>query len=235
MRFPLVLVGALSLLLPPPMPGQVSDPGPNTLTAAEQQDGWKLLFDGLSTHGWRGFRKKQAPPGWAVEDGSLTRVAPAGDLITTRQYRDFELALEWKVSEGGNSGIMYRVTEGSGATYETGPEMQVLDDARHADGRSRVTAAGSAFGLYAAPEGIVRPAGEWNQVRIVARGHHVEHWLNGVKVVEYELESRDWESRVATTKFRRWPAYGRAPKGYVALQDHGDRVWYRSIKIRELR
>jgi hypothetical protein len=130
---------------------------------------------------------------------------------------------------------MYRVTEGSGATYETGPEMQVLDDARHADGRSRLTAAGSAFGLYAAPEGIVRPAGEWNQVRILLRGHHVEHWLNNVKVVEYELESRDWDSRVTASKFRQWPAYGRAPKGHVALQDHGDRVWYRNIKIRELR
>lgn len=235
MRLPLILVGALNLLLPLPMPGQAADPALNTLSAAERQDGWKLLFDGRTTRGWRGFRKKQAPPGWAVEDGSLTRVAPAGDLITTGQYRDFELALEWKVAEGGNSGIMYRVTEGSGATYETGPEMQVLDDARHADGRSRLTAAGSAFGLYAAPEGIVRPAGEWNQVRILLRGHHVEHWLNGVKVVEYELESRDWDSRVTASKFRQWPAYGRAPKGHVALQDHGDRVWYRNIKIRELR
>jgi hypothetical protein len=130
---------------------------------------------------------------------------------------------------------MYRVTEGGGATYETGPEMQVLDDARHPDGRSRLTAAGSDFGLYPAVAGIVKPAGEWNSIRIVVKGHHVEHWMNGVKVVEYELESPDWEARVAGSKFKQWPGYGRAPKGHIALQDHGDRVWYRNIKIRELR
>jgi hypothetical protein len=210
-------------------------PGPNTLTATEQRAGWKLLFDGTTTRGWRGFQKKKVPDGWRVEDGALTLVAPAGDLISENQYRDFELALEWRISEGGNSGIMYRVTEGGEATYETGPEMQVLDDARHPDGKSRLTSAGSAFGLYAAPAGIVKPAGEWNQVRILVHGHHVEHWLNGVKVVEYELQSPGWEARVAASKFRQWPGYGRAPRGYIALQDHGDRVWYRSIRIREIR
>ncbi|HTS87639.1 MAG TPA: DUF1080 domain-containing protein [Gemmatimonadales bacterium] len=207
---------------------------PNTLTAAEKSAGWRLLFDGKTTKGWRGYQKKDVPAGWVVEDGTLTRVASAGDLITLRQYKDFELSLEWKISEGGNSGVMYRVTEGSEETYMTGPEMQVLDDARHPDGKSRLTAAGADYGLYPAPAGIVRPPGEWNQIRIVVRGHHVEHWMNGVKVVEYELESPDWEARVAKSKFKQWPGYGRAPKGHIALQDHGDRVWFRSIKIREL-
>lgn len=234
MRFRFVLPGALLFLSATTAAAQ--DAGSlNTLSAAEKADGWKLLFDGRGTSGWRGYQQKKAPAGWTVEDGALTRVVAGTDLITAKQYRDFELMLEWKISEGGNSGIMYRVTEGPEASYQTGPEMQVLDDARHPDGRDRLTSAGSAYGLYAAPAGVVKPADEWNQVRIVVRGHHVEHWLNGQKVVEYELESRDWERRVAASKFRQWPGYGRAPKGHIALQDHGDRVWYRNIKIRELR
>jgi hypothetical protein len=235
MRFPLLLTGTLALLgVRAAFPQDAGTP-PNVLSAAEKQAGWKLLFDGESLRGWRGYQKKKAPPGWVVEDHALTRVAEAGDLITEKQFKDFELVLEWRISEGGNSGIMFRVAEGAEASYETGPEMQVLDDARHPDGRNRLTSAGSAFGLYAAPAGIVKPAGEWNQVRLLVRGHHVEHWLNGVKVVEYELESPEWESKVAGSKFRQWPGFGRAPKGYIALQDHGDKVWYRSIKIREIR
>jgi hypothetical protein len=241
MRFRLPLAGALALLCAGPATAQ-SAPAtqgtvsvlPNTLTDAERGAGWKLLFDGQSTKGWRGYQKKTVPSGWAVEDGSLTRVSEAGDIITEKQYQDFELELEWKISEGGNSGIMYRVTEGAEETYQTGPEMQVLDDARHPDGRNRLTSAGSDYGLYAAPAGIVKPAGGWNQVRILVQGHHVEHWLNGVKVVDYELESRDWDQKVAASKFKQWPGYGRAPKGHIALQDHGDRVWYRSIKLREI-
>ena len=234
MRYLLVLFGTLALPSTPVFSQQATAPL-NTLSKAEKDAGWRLLFDGQTTAGWRGYQQKKAPAGWAVEDGALTRVAEGADLITAKQYGDFELLLEWKISEGGNSGIMYRVTEGPEAAYQTGPEMQVLDDARHPDGRDRLTSAGSAFGLYAAPAGVVKPADEWNQVRIVVRGHHVEHWLNGQKVVEYELESRDWEKRVAASKFRQWPGYGRAPKGHIALQNHGDRVWYRNIKIRELR
>ena len=195
---------------------------------------WRTLFDGRSLEAWRGFKKDSVPAGWQVVDGALTRVGEAGDLITRDQFGDFELTLEWKVAEGGNSGIMYRVTETADASYETGPEMQVLDDARHKDGQSRLTAAGSAYGLYAAPAGVVKPAGQWNAVRIVVRGNHVEHWLNGTKVVEYELGSPDWEARVQHSKFKQWPGYGRAASGHIALQDHGDRVAYRDIKVRTL-
>jgi hypothetical protein len=206
-----------------------------SLTAAERAEGWRLLFDGRTTEGWRGYKQQTAPDGWQAIDGELTRVAAGGDIITNEQFGDFELALEWKVAEGGNSGIMYRVTEEAGATYETGPEMQVLDDEGHADGKSRLTAAGSLYGLYAAPAGVVKPAGGWNAVRIVARGRHVEHWLNGVKVVECEIGSSDWEAKVAASKFKAWPRFGRAASGHIALQDHGDRVAYRDIRVRSLR
>lgn len=223
------------LFAPPTAAGQnAPDNLPNRLTVEERRDGWQLLFDGQTTKGWRGFKQKVAPRGWVVEQGSLVRVAGGADLITTKQYRNFELALEWKIGSGGNSGIMYRVTEDADASYETGPEMQVLDDAKHPDGASRLTSAGAAYGLYPSPEGVVHPAGEWNRVRILVKGNHVEHWLNDVKVVEYELLSPDWEAKVAASKFSQWKGYGRAPGGYIALQDHGDRVEYRSIRIREL-
>jgi hypothetical protein len=202
--------------------------------AAPREGEWRVLFDGRSLEAWRGFGSSRVPPGWQAVDGALTRVAEAGDLITREEFGSFELALEWNVAEGGNSGILYRVTENAAATYETGPEMQVLDDARHRDGRSRLTAAGAVYGLYPAPAGVVRPAGEWNAVRIVARGNHVEHWLNGRKLVEYEIGSRDWLTRVAASKFRQWPGYGSAGSGHIALQDHGDHVAYRNIRIRPL-
>lgn len=206
---------------------------PNTLTDAERAEGWRLLFDGRTTAGWRGYRKQEMPAGWKVEDGALVRAAEAGDIVTDEQFGDFELSLEWKVAPGGNSGIFYRATESAEAIYESAPEMQVLDDARHPDGRSRLTAAGSLYALYPSPAGVVKPAGEWNRARIIARGPHVEHWLNGVKVAEYELWSPDWEQRVKQSKFAQWPGYGRARAGHVGLQDHGDRVAYRDMKIRE--
>lgn len=212
--------------------GQESAP-PNTLTAAEREAGFELLFDGRSTDGWHAFRG-EGTPGWEVRDGALIRAAPGSDIVTDRVFSDFELRLEWKVEPGGNSGIMYRVPDDVERTFHGGPEMQVLDDARHPNGESRLTAAGACYGLYPAPEGVVRPAGEWNRVRILVDSAHVEHWLNGVKVVEYELWSDDWERRVAESKFSQWPEYGQAREGRIALQDHGHLVRYRSIRIREL-
>jgi hypothetical protein len=196
--------------------------------------GWRSLFDGKTTAGWRGFRQTTIPAGWQVVDGALTRVGQGGDIVSTEKYANFELTLEWKVAPGANSGIMYRVTEDTNFTYYSGPEMQVLDDERHADGKSRLTAAGSDYALYPSPPGVVHTAGEWNAIRLVVNGNHVEHWLNGVKVVEYELGSADWEKRVADSKFKQWPQYGRAKSGYIALQDHGDWVAYRNIKIKVL-
>jgi hypothetical protein len=207
----------------------------NTLTAAEREAGWRLLFDGRTLEGWRGFRQEGLPGGWAVEDGTLARVGEGGDIITEEQFENFELSLEWRVEAAGNSGIFYLASEDADRIFESAPEMQVLDDAGHADGASPLTSAGSNFALHGVPPGVVRPAGEWNQARIVVQDGQVEHWLNGERVVEYELGSEDWARRVAESKFAEWPTYGQARRGHIGLQDHGDPVWFRDIKVRELR
>ena len=206
----------------------------NTLTPAERAAGWRLLFDGRTTNGWRGYESDSMPDGWQVVDGALTRVAQAGDIVTREKFGNFELQLEWNVAPGGNSGIFYRASEDDEAIYWTAPEMQVLDDAAHVDGADRLTSAGALYGLYPATAGVVKPAGEWNQVRIVVDGKHVEHWLNGVKVVECELGSADWEERVQGSKFAPHTRFGKNAQGHIGLQDHGDRVAFRNIKIREL-
>jgi hypothetical protein len=217
----------------PSSPGEVTDPqGPNTLTAAERAAGWRLLFDGVSTTGWRGFRQSTIPAGWRVVDAALTRVSGGGDIITIEQFANFELMLEWQIAPAGNSGIMFRVSEAADATFHTGPEMQVLDNASHPDAGNPLTRAGSCYSLYAPAADVARPAGTWNEVRLVANGAHVEHWLNGVKIVEYEIGSADWIARLSTSSLREFAGYGREPRGHIALQDHGDRVAYRSIKIR---
>ena len=200
-----------------------------------QQSEWRSLFDGRTTSGWRGYQKTELPAGWQVVDGALTRVAAAGDIITTEQFRNFELELEWQVKAKGKSGIFYRATEATPLIYHNAPEYQVLDDAGHADGKSRMTAAGSNYGLHPSPAGHLKPAGEWNRTRIVVDGNHVEHWLNGAKVVEYELHSPEWKQLVASSKFNQWREYAQSPEGHIGLQDHGDRVAYRAIRLRELR
>jgi hypothetical protein len=206
----------------------------NVLSGAECAAGWQLLFDGKTTGGWRGYKSTGIPAGWSVADAALTRTGAGGDIVTADQFANFELSLQWRIGPAGNSGILYRVTEAPDQTYQSGPEMQVLDyrTPRHPDGKFRLTAAGAAYGIYPAPAGIVRPADEWNAARLVVNGSHVEHWLNGAKIVEYELGSPDWVTRVKASKFNEWPTYGRATSGHIALQDHGDRVSFRSIKIR---
>jgi hypothetical protein len=215
-------------------PATPTVPMPNVLAADEAAQGFRLLFDGTTTTGWRGYHRADMPAGWQVREGALVRVASAGDIITREQFANFELRLQWRVQAAGNSGIMYRVSEDGAETYHSGPEMQVLDDAGHPDGRNRLTSAGACYALYASPPGIVRAAGEWNDVRLVVDGAHVEHWLNGVKVVEYELGSADWQARVAASKFHEWPRFGTYPRGHIALQDHTDLVAFRSIRIKEL-
>ena len=213
---------------------QVEQDAMNTLTDAERADGWTLLFDGATLDGWRGYNMTGLPDGWAAVDGTLTRVGSGGDLITEEQYGSFELAFEWRVETGGNSGVFYRGVEGLEVIYHSAPEYQVLDDANHRDGQSPLTSAGSNYGLNPAPRGIVKPAGEWNTGRVVVRGRSVEHWLNGTRVVAYELGSEAWAETVANSKFVEWPAYGTAERGHIGLQDHGDPVWYRNIKLRVL-
>lgn len=206
----------------------------NVLTPAEKAAGWKLLFDGSTTNGWRGFKKPDVPAGWVAQGGELRRVAAAGDLITREQFQNFELVFDWKIGYGGNSGVMYHVTEDGSETYETGPEYQLLDDPHYPDGQSLLTSAGSDFGIYPVTQRMAKPANVWNTSRIVVNGAHVEHWLNGVKVVDYELWSPDWTQRVQNSKFKAWPGYGMAKYGYIALQDHEFPIAFRNIKIRVL-
>ena len=215
-----------------PMGGTQEEP--NTLTEAEREAGWRLLFDGRSTKGWRSYDADSMLSGWQAVDGALTRVGRAGDIITQETFKNFELAIDWKTSPKGNSGIFYRAAPGSEAIYFSAPEMQVLDDSGHADGRSPLTSAGSVYGLYPAIEGVVKPVGQWNTVRIIVKGSRVEHWLNGQWIAEYELGGADWTRRVAESKFRQWPEYGKAREGHIGLQDHGDWVAFRSIKVRVL-
>jgi len=226
-----LLLGTVLIFLATPLTAQEH----NRLTAAERAAGWQLLFDGNSLEGWRGYNSEFMPTGWSVENGLLTRTGPGGDIITEQQFGDFELYLEWLVGPGGNSGVLVRAVEGQEEVYHGAPEMQILDDAGHPDGRSPLTSAGSNYGLHGAPRGIVKSAGEWNSSRIVVVNNQVEHWLNGDKVVEYELGSADWLRRVANSKFAQWPAYGRASRGHIGIQDHGDRVSFRNLKVREIK
>jgi len=230
---------ALALLLAPVVTAcqmlQHDEPlAPNTLFDSERANGITLLFDGASTAGWRGYKQQECPAGWKVVDGALTRVSEAGDIVTLDEYQDFVLDFEWCVAKGSNSGVMYHVTEDHEAPYETGPEFQILDNQGHKDGLDPRTSAGSDYAMYAPLADVTHPAGEWNSARIVVRGPHVEHWLNGQKVVEYELWSDDWKQRVAGCKWKDQPDYGMRKSGRIALQDHGDWVAFRSLKIQRL-
>jgi hypothetical protein len=219
-------------------PSQAATPlhSMNTLSAADRAAGWRLLFDGSSTVGWRGYKQPAVPDGWKVADGTLTKDKSTGDIITGDQFADFELELEWKIGSGGNAGIFYRGTEEYDHVYWSAPEYQLLDDANAPDGRSRLTSAAAAYALYPSPAGIVKPAGEWNTTRIVVQGAHVEHWLNGQKVVDYQLWSPDWEAKVKASKFVDWPDYGRARSGHIAIQgDHNGVLALRNIRLRELK
>ena len=219
-------VGLLLLLAATPLQAQAT---------AQQAAGWISLFDGTSTTAWRGYNKSELPAGWQVVEGALTRVAEGGDIITRDKYDNFELSLEWKIAKGSNSGIFFHVVEDTArAMYMSGPELQVLDNTVHQDGLEPRTSAGSNYALHAPVRAVTKPAGEWNQTRIIVSGSHVEHWLNGVKVVAYELWSDDWQQRVAASKFKAWPGYGLAKTGHIGLQDHGDWVAYRNIRIRAI-
>jgi hypothetical protein len=210
--------------------------GMNALSASERAAGWRLLFDGATTNGWRGYKMETVPTGWMVMDGTLMKMSGTEDIMTIDQFGDFELALDWKLAKGGNAGIFYRGNEAYEHIYWTAPEYQLLDDANAPDGRNRLTSAASAYGLYAAPAGIVHGADEWNSARIVVKGAHVEHWLNGQKVVEYELWSPDWEAKVKASKFSAWPEYGRLKTGHIAIQgDHNGALSLRNIRIRILK
>jgi hypothetical protein len=212
----------------------------NKLTPEEAQAGWKLLFDGETTKGWRNYKQDKISDGWQVVDGALTRAANgAGDIITDDQYDAFELSLEYKISKGGNSGIMYHVTEEGATPWQTGPEIQVQDNK---DGHDPQLA-GWLYQLYqpeidkatGKPIDATKPAGEWNKLTILITPEKCVHTMNGVKYVEYVKGSKDWDQRVAKSKFGKMERFGKPTKGYISLQDHGNEVAYRNIKIREVK
>lgn len=198
---------------------------------------WKVLFNGRSTDAWRGFKQDSFPDKvWKVEGGTIKTVVggESHDIITRKKYRNFALKLEWKIAPGGNSGIIYLVSEDFDQTWKTGPEMQVLDDAKHSDGKDPKTSAGALYALIAPVNKVLKPVGRWNRVRLIVNNGHVEHWLNGRKVLDYQLLSGRLQHLIAGTKFKDFPRFGQNRKGYVALQYHGDEVWYRKIRIRSL-
>ena len=200
-----------------------------------QQSAWRSLFDGKTLDGWRAYKTQDPPRGWTVVDGTITKQRGAQDLVTKDQFGDFELELEWKIGEEGNSGIFYRGTDEYDHIYWSAPEYQLLDDVKAADNKTRLTCAGANYAVYPSPEGHLKPVGQWNAARIVARGAHVEHWLNGVKLLEYELWSPDWEAKVKASKFKDWPNYGRSKAGHIAMQgDHDGSLAFRNIRIREV-
>lgn len=236
-RLSLAAAALLGLLAPG---GRAADePAPNTLTDKEKADGWKLLFDGKTTKGWHAFRGKDVGDKWKTIHGALVFNPKdgkhGGDIVTDDEYDNFELSIEWKVTPGANSGIMYRVSEEKGAPFETGPEYQVLDNKGHGDGKDPKTSAASCYALYAPTKDVTKAIGEWNKTRIVVNGNKVEHWLNGEKVVEYEFGSDDWNKRVAESKFAKMDRFGKEKKGHIDLQDHGNEVAYRNIKIKVLK
>lgn len=195
----------------------------------------RVLFDGKSTDAWRGYKRDAFPTkGWAVENGILKTIVGGDkvDIITKDTYKDFDLELEWRVSPAGNSGVFYDVAETGAEGWHTGPEMQVLDDARHKDGQVGKTSAGSLYALIAPSAKVVKPAGEWNQARLVKKGNHVEHWLNGTKIVEYELGSPALLALIADSKFKDQPRFAKEGQGHIALQHHGEEAWFRNVRIK---
>jgi hypothetical protein len=219
---------------------------PNTLSDFEKNKGWELLFDGASTKGWRGVYKDKFPDkGWEVKDGELIVLASTGaestnggDIVTIDEFSDFELVADFKITEGANSGIKYYVTEKENNKGSAiGLEYQILDDKNHPDaklGRDGNRTVSSLYDLITAENKRVNPIGEWNTARILSKNNHVEHWLNGMKVLEYERGSKEFRELVDASKYKDWPAFGEAAKGHILLQDHGNKVSFRSLKIRKL-
>lgn len=212
----------------------------NTLTKTEKRHGWKLLFDGKTQNGWR-YYKNEPSKSWEVADGTLHSKGSAGnygsinaDLMTQDQYENFELSVDWKISAKGNSGILYLVTEEFKTSYLSGPEYQIIDDLNFPEKLEDWQKTGANYAMNTAPTAAPRPVGEWNTAKIIVNKGHVEHWLNGKKIVEYQIGSEEWKKNKMNGKWKDANGYGLAKKGYIALQDHGSEAWFKNIKIKEL-
>jgi len=235
--------------------GTLSGPVPaNALTAAERAAGWRLLFDGRTLRGWRGLGYDSVPTAhWVVGEGTIKKIASGkvpklpdgqpqsgGDLMTVQTFGDFELTWEWRVTPGANSGLKYNVSEELSLANAPnhaalGFEYQILDDDRHVDGKLATHRAGALYDLIAPSRPThVHPVGEWNQSKLVFRGTHGEHWLNGEKLLEFDLGTARMDSALAVSKFRSIPGFATRRKAHIVLQDHGDEVYFRNIKVRDL-
>ena len=203
----------------------------NTLTDAEKSAGWQLLFDGKSTSQFRNFKKDKVGEGWKIENDAIVWGGKgAGDIITVEQFDAFELTLDYNISEGGNSGLMYHVLESEKTPWMTGPEIQIQDNVKGHDPQK----AGWLYQLYKSDVDATKPAGQWNTLRILITPAKCEQYMNGVKYCEYVKGSKDWDERVAASKFSKMPQFGKPTKGHICLQDHGNVVMFRNIKIRKI-
>lgn len=211
----------------------------NQLTKAEKQQGWQQLFNGKNTDGWHTYLKPKAEAAWMVSDGTIKlnpKAEGQGDLLTNKEYENFELSVEWNISAEGNSGIIFGVHEDAAFpnTYETGIEMQVLDNKNAEDNKKATHLAGSLYDMKAPLKEVAKPTGEWNLAKIRKEKGHLTFWLNGTKIVETQMDSPEWESLINNSKFKTWKNFANYPKGHIALQDHGHDVSFRAIKIKEL-
>ena len=205
----------------------------NALSAQEREAGWRLLFDGESLKQWRSYGEDEVNDGWANENGCLTRVAWGGDIISREQFADFELKLEWRISDSGNSGIFIRGDESESSIHHTGYEMQVLDNVGHSDSEDPTHRAGALYDMIIPDHDTSKPVGFWNQVHIIAVGPDVEFWLNGRQTAKFSQGSPEWKALYEQSKFTSRPRYGSLLKGHIGFQDHMDKVWYRNIRILE--
>ena len=214
---------------------------PENKAPVQDEPEWIVLFDGSNTDAWRGFQKDSLPPGWGIKNGLFFTSGEGGDLggdvITKDIFEDFDLCLEWKISPGGNSGIFFNVIEGNNPTiYASGPEYQLIDDIGFEYPLEDWQKTGANYAMHVADSNIkqIKPAGEWNSSEIKVLDGHVTHWLNGDKVLEYDLWDDDWKARLAESKWKDYPNYGLAIRGHLGLQDHGDSIWFRNIKVMDL-
>ncbi len=213
--------------------------GDNTLTSQEKIDGWQLLFDGQKIDQWHKYNGTTVNKNWTIADNAIhfnPDFADGGDLTSNLAYTNFELTLDWKIQECGNSGIMLNVNESYDYQHPwlTGPEMQVLDDSCHPDGKIQKHRAGDLYDLIECTQKTVKAAGEWNSIKIVSNNAKYEFWQNEIKVVSFEMHTPEWKAMVASSKFKDMPDFGKYRKGKIVLQDHADRVWYKNIKIKTL-